>query len=244
MSIELVEQGMLRIYQNLQNQKKYGQESDYEIRLDGMIVIPRTNKLEYFDDLKLYLRPESLEVHVRVYKGNSRVFDEYAFKTLYGYKCQEVESNRFQATEFGNQVISLSAEKSNLSFENYQLKQKKRRLKKKVKRLEIEVTELKKSTSIGTAISSLGENLIPMIASKEGGNSNPGLDGVSDKNLLDLYKHFKAELSAEEFEALISVLVNLGTNKGLIIPTNEQIKKQILEQGNGADPFPVQEADQ
>ncbi|MGV3629903.1 MAG: hypothetical protein ACO1O6_01780 [Bacteroidota bacterium] len=239
--MDLVEQGMLKIYQNLQTQKKYGQESDYEIRVDGMIVIPRTNKLEYFEDLKLYLRPDSLLVQVRVYKGNSRVFDEYDLKTLYGFKCQEVESNRLQASEFGNQVISLSSEKNSLSFENYKLKQKKRRLKKKVQRLEIEVTELKKSTSISTAISSLGENLIPMIAAKEGEIAKPGLDGVNEKNLLGLYKHFEAELSTEEFEALISVLVNLGTNKALIIPTNEQIKKQILEQGSDSNNTPAQE---
>ena len=62
--------GLLK--QMLVNSTEAGKPSDYEIRVDDMKVVPRTNDIDQFDNHEEFITDETRKVVVLVYDGNSR----------------------------------------------------------------------------------------------------------------------------------------------------------------------------
>jgi hypothetical protein len=58
--------------QLLENNAQAGTPTDYEIRVDGMKVIPRTNNHELFDNHEDFVNQETAEITIILYEGNSR----------------------------------------------------------------------------------------------------------------------------------------------------------------------------
>lgn len=58
--------------QLLENNAEAGTPSDYEIRVDGMKVVPRTNNPELFDNHEDFVNQDTAEITVIIYDGNSR----------------------------------------------------------------------------------------------------------------------------------------------------------------------------
>jgi hypothetical protein len=58
--------------QLLENNAQAGTPSDYEIRVDGMKVIPRTNNPELFDNHEDFVNQDTSEIMIIIYDGGSR----------------------------------------------------------------------------------------------------------------------------------------------------------------------------
>ncbi len=102
-----------------------GKPADYEIRVDGLAVVSRTNEVEQFDDYKEHVRDFTHIVSVLLYEGQSRNNTHHMFIRPTEVKKQWQDINP-------QEVINEKIEHEKKKWENEQLKKEVERLSKKV----------------------------------------------------------------------------------------------------------------
>lgn len=68
-----------RLKKTLVNSAEAGKPQDYEIRVDDMKVVPRTNDVEQFDNYEEFITNDTKKIVVLVYDGSSRRNEKYNF---------------------------------------------------------------------------------------------------------------------------------------------------------------------
>ncbi len=96
------------IKQLLQNSVETGKPQDYEIRVDGMRVVPRTNDPELFDKYEDFVKEKTREILVMLYEGVSKKNMKYLFhlrdedmpqpngKALSGIEVEKIVSEKLE----------------------------------------------------------------------------------------------------------------------------------------------------
>ena len=74
-SLERIEE----LYEHLVFRAQSGQPIDYEIRLDHLVVVQRTNDPERFHEFETQLRDTTRELYIVFFKGTSRKSDKHCF---------------------------------------------------------------------------------------------------------------------------------------------------------------------
>lgn len=174
-------QEYLRLY------AEQGHPVDYEILVDGMRVVLRTDKPDMFSLHENFIGPQTGSVQVNLYKGSSRNCDKHIFylkesaaqeNGLDGLGDVESRVNKAIAEE------KAKLEKERLLKENEELKKEVSELETEVEKLEGQVEQLQLSQSplnglLGEVGSSLVESFIKrnpkILASLPGGESLAGL---------------------------------------------------------------------
>jgi polyhydroxyalkanoate synthesis regulator phasin len=67
------------IKRNLEAHKELGQNKFYEIHVDGLRAVPRTDDITHFEDYAMYLSKDTSELKILLYQGNSFRTDKFIF---------------------------------------------------------------------------------------------------------------------------------------------------------------------
>ncbi len=190
------------IYNSLLNLSNQGQAKDFEIKIDGLTVVNRTNQLNRFRLYRKSMFETTQEVIFILYNGQSRVNDKYIL-TL--------------QSQVINKAIDVEAEVDRIVKEEL-LKKEFKRLKEvevyhkqKIKKLKSKIEELEtqKSTDLKEILGSLGQ-LLP---------SNENLKNKTDsetQQLVDLINHYKTKCTKNEFEESLAIGLTLTEQPELI----------------------------
>lgn len=67
------------IKHNLEAHRDLGQTKFYEIFVDGLRAVPKTDEIAHFEDYEMYLSPTTEELKIVLYQGNSQRSDKFIF---------------------------------------------------------------------------------------------------------------------------------------------------------------------
>ncbi|WP_300664804.1 hypothetical protein [Fluviicola sp.] len=222
-----------RLYEQLCFLQKQGNSRDYEIRLDHLTVVPRTNNTDVFYSYEACLGEWTQELSVWIYKGSSRVADKYAFI------LRESETEKGGYTQI--QVDALIARTKRdyaQGMEMSELRSKVKRQKRTIKQLRkaLEAKEHDTSGQVAGLISSLSKtNLLDGVLNTKDHqerNEQPvpdsaTINGLDTSELVNVFAHYKKELGEVDFEAVLGIALTLAQNPKLVAPVREFIQQQI-----------------
>ena len=222
-----------RLYEQLCFLQKQGNSRDYEIRLDHLTVVPRTNNTDVFYSYEACLGEWTQELSVWIYKGSSRVADKYAFV------LREPESEKGGYTQI--QVDALIARTKRdyaQGMEMSELRSKVKRQKRTIKQLRkaLETKENDTSGQVAGLISSLSKTTLldGVLSTKDhpGQNEKPvpdsaTINGLDTSELVNVFAHYKKDLGEVDFEAVLGIALTLAQNPKLIAPVREFLQQQI-----------------
>ena len=110
---------------------------DYEIRVDDMRVVPRTNNPELFDNYEDFITDQTRSVLVMLYEGISRKNTKYMFK-LKEEDMPKVEQKGLSGTEV-EKIISEKLEQQEQKWKQEQMEKDYKEVKKENQQYEEEL---------------------------------------------------------------------------------------------------------
>lgn len=221
-----------RLYEQLCFLRGQGNSRDYEIRLDYLTVIPRTDNTDVFYSYEACLGEWTKELSIWIYKGSSRVADKYTFV------LKESEADKGGYTQI--QVDALIARTKRdyaQGMEMSQLRSKVKEQKKTIKKLRTALEAKQNDTSgqVANLITSLGKTtLLDGVLNKEeeqkqtgqsSNESNP-INGLDTAQLVSVLEHYRKELGEIDFQAVLGTAITLAQNPNLIAPVRTFIQQQ------------------
>lgn len=145
---------MNMLKQTLINSSEAGKPSDYEIRVDDMKVVPRTNDTEHFDNYEDFVTEETKKVVVLVYDGTSRRNTRHTFQ-FKDEKKQKAEEKTLNGTEV-QKIVSDELEKEKKQWKYELMEKENKELKKKIEeadehfsKLSAHIEDLKSKRKVG-----------------------------------------------------------------------------------------------
>jgi len=124
--------GLLK--QTLLNSAEAGKPQDYEIRVDDMRVVPRTNDVEQFDNYEDFVTEETKKIVVLVYDGSSRRNEKHNFLRKDDKKEKPIEKG-LSGTEV-TKIIHEKLEQQKQEWKQEQMEKENKELKKKLEESE------------------------------------------------------------------------------------------------------------
>jgi len=103
----------LRLY--LQQVHEDGFPLYYEIKVDDLMVVPKTNNPALFEKFQLHLDDDSLKVSIYIYKGNSNYSDKYHFYINAKSKEEAVQLSGLEDNSKQNQLTENQLQKRDIS---------------------------------------------------------------------------------------------------------------------------------
>lgn len=222
-----------RLYEQLCFLRGQGNSRDYEIRLDYLTVIPRTDNTDVFYSYEACLGEWTKELSIWIYKGSSRVADKYTFV------LKESEADKGGYTQI--QVDALIARTKRdyaQGMEMSQLRSKVKEQKKTIKKLRTALEAKQNDTSgqVANLITSLGKTtLLDGVLNKSeeqkqtgqsGNEPNPN-NGLDTTQLFAVLEHYRKELGETDFQAVLGTTMTLAQHPNLIAPVRAFIQQQI-----------------
>lgn len=206
------------IYNSLSNLLSQGKPKDFEIKIDGLTVVHRTNRLNKFSLYRKSMFEFTNEVIFIIYIGKSRVNDKYILSL-------NLLSNK--------SPINVQAEVDRIVKEK-QHKQEFKRLqeseiyqKKKIQKLKLKIEDLEaqKSEDLKLIFSEMSK-LLPTPENSEES------DDKETQQMIDLIKHYKSKHGKKALEESLAVGLMLVENPDLIIKVKQFINKKKEERDN------------
>ncbi len=225
--------GLLK--QMLVNSTEAGKPSDYEIRVDDMKVVPRTNDIDQFDNHEDFITEETRKVVVLVYDGNSRrnVRYNYKLKEEKPSVPQQIGLGELEVEKIVSERLEQKLEQKEQKWKQEQIEKENKELKKKlseadehIDKLSAGIENLKSNRKAGDIqwaelIGAAGESILRrnthLIAKV------PGMSALAGVIEQDNKKQEQVESPKPEAEASFTMKKN---------ETEEQEKKSELSEGD------------
>jgi hypothetical protein len=206
------------IYNSLSNLLSQGNPKDFEIKIDGLTVVHRTNRLNKFSLYRKSMFEFTNEVTFMIYIGKSRVNDKYILS-------RNLLANK-SPIDIKAEVNRIVKEKQH-EYEFQRLKEVEVYQKKKIQKLKLKIEDLEgqKTGDLKEVLGAIGK-LIP---------SNTNTKGVIDpeiQQILDLIKHYKSNHSEKDFKEALAVGITLAESPDLIKDVKQFINKKKEEREN------------
>jgi len=219
------------VFKQLMNFKNQGNTKDFEVRIDDLTVVGRTNNLENFRLFKKSLTSFCETVRILIYKGNSRKYDQYI---LTRNVDNEARPN-LAPQEYLKQKLDewISKEKKEIDFAR--LKEENKQLKKQLKKSETrnETLQAKKSIDLEGIMKVAAQ--IPQLM----GNKNESkeklpedLNGTPTTDLLGMINSYRENWGEEIFQRVLGVTITLGNDLELLKTVEELIKEKGGKNGS------------
>lgn len=221
-----------RLYEQLCFLQRQGNSRDYEIRLDHLTVVPRTNNTDVFYSYEACLGEWTQELSVWIYKGSSRVADKYAFIL----KEPETEKGGYTQIQV-DALIARTKRDYAQGMEMSELRSKVKRQKRTIKQLRnaLEAKEKDTSGQVAGLISSLSKtSLLDGVLNTKDHPEQTGkpvpdsesINGLDTSQLIAVFAQYQKKLGQTDFEAVLGIAMTLAQNPKLITPVREFIQQQ------------------
>lgn len=206
------------IYNSLSNLLSQGKPKDFEIKIDGLTVVHRTNRLNKFSLYRKSMFEFTNEVIFIIYIGKSRVNDKYILS-------RNLLSNK-SPINVQAEVDRIVKEKQH-EQEFKRLKETEIYQKKKIQKLKLKIEDLEaqKSEDLKLIFSEMSK-LLPTPENSEES------DDKETQQMIDLIKHYKSKHGKKALEESLAVGLMLVENPDLIIKVKQFINKKKEERDN------------
>lgn len=206
------------IYNSLSNLSSQGKPKDFEIKIDGLTVVHRTNRLNKFSLYRKSMFETTNEVTIMIYNGSSRVNDKYILTRNLLSDYSQVDINE-EVKRIVKQRQHEQEFKRLLEAEVYH--------KKKIQKLKdkIEDLESQKSGDLKEVLGAISL-LIPTESNKDS-----SIDPET-KKMLELIKFFKKKHGKKTFDEALEVGLTLAESPYLIKAVKQFINKKKKERDN------------
>lgn len=219
---------LTEIYEYLVVQENSNNTLDYEIRIDHLIAVSRTNDTDRFFLFEEQLKENTMELLVLIFKGASRVSDKYCFVLKETPSSPSVEQQIQDALKREKEAMLVRFE---MEYLRKKIKDQKQTIKDLRKSLQNVDTG---SENLSKIISSLGSNAaLKNLFSPNGSTSNSqadqlnGLSSLPDEEIISLLKHYRTELREEQFQTLLGTILKMAQTPELIPLVREFITTKI-----------------
>lgn len=219
---------LTEIYEYLVVQDNSNNSLDYEIRIDHLIAVSRTNDTARFFHFEEQLKENTIEVTVLIFKGTSRVSDKYCFVLKETPSLPSVEQQIQEALKQEKEAMLVRFE---MEYLRKKIKDQKQTIKDLRKSLQNVDTG---SENLSKIISSLGSNpaLKNLFYTNRSATSiQPDqlndLSSLPDEEIISLLKHYRTELGEEQFQALLGTILKMAQTPELIPLVREFITTKI-----------------
>ncbi len=218
------------VFKQLMNFKNQGNTKDYEVLIDDLAVVGRTNNLENFRLFKKSLTSFCETVRILIYKGNSRKYDQYILTR----NVENEATPNLAPQEYLQQKLDewISKEKKEIHFAR--LKEENKQLKKQLKKSEARNATLQAKKSIDLdGIMKIAAQLPQLIGGKsETDNTPPNeLNGIPMTDLLKMINDYRKSWGDEVFQRALGVTITLGNDLELLKVVEQLIKTKGDENG-------------
>lgn len=211
------------LYQHVLFYREKGFDQDYEVRLDNLSVVPRTNNPDLFFGYEACICEWSTELTILLYKGTSRVADKYIFVL----KETSIEGGYSQAQV--DALIERTKRDYQYGAEMKELRRKVKEQKKAIKylRAALESKENDSSEQVTDLITTVSGifNKESTTKVEEMPNSTP-VNGISTAQLSSILEQYRLSLGEETFEALLGTSLTMAQQPQLIPPVRAFITQQ------------------
>lgn len=200
------------IYHSLKTLQEHNTPRDYEIRVDGLSVVPRTKIVERFYFHQEYIIDITNEVTVLLYYGNSRLNDKYILSHNQDFMTKEAYEKKLARKL--KKLKTKSKLKSLLVKTNEQ--------KETIKELESKINLLESSQS--KAI----KEVLSLLNGVMGTNNNAVLDDES-KQIIEIIKELKKELGEELYNQAVFLGLTVARNPEIMDDVNAFVNQKLKE---------------
>ncbi len=156
--------GIDQVFHRLQLKQKNGIYFEYDIRVDGETLFPRTNSLENFFLFQNFIVSTTEVIRFQLYKGKSNRYD--CFEFLRNQKSENTENYPALSVE---QKIEEALKKQKAEFELITLKNSVVRYKEKTRELKERVSQLEGELRNGSMISGVTQMIQQAKLIQQGG---------------------------------------------------------------------------
>ena len=198
------------IYHSLKTLQEHNTPRDYEIRVDGLSVVPRTKIVERFYFHQEYIIDITNEVTVLLYYGNSRLNDKYILSHNQDFMTKEAYEKKL--------ARKLKKLKTKSKLKSLLVKTKEQ--KETIKELESKINLLESSQS--KAI----KEVLPLLTGVMGTNNNAALDDES-KQIIEIIKELKNELGEELYNQAMFLGLTVAKNPEIMDDVNAFINQKL-----------------
>lgn len=200
------------IYNSLKKLKEYNTPRDYEIRVDGLSVVSRSNEVSRFYNHQDFMLSSSKEVVVLIYYGKSRLNDKYLLIHNQDFLSKE---------QYEKQLLS--------KIKKYKKKEKLKRLIKKNKELKKKNIQLEtKLSNIESSSSKTIKDLLPVISGSFNQSNRESLDQETQM-ILKIIKSTKEEFGEEVFNNAMKIGLTVARNPSITETVEQFIDKKLKE---------------
>jgi hypothetical protein len=207
-SLERIEE----LYEHLVFQAEKEQPLDYEIRIDHLVVIRRTNNSVRFYDFESQLKETSCELRVIIFKGNSRKSDKYCFVVREVAEPQSFQQQLEQAVKREKEAMLTRME---MDYLQKKVKDQKKTIKDLKHALEQRGGAESGMADVLKELS--GSQLVKgMFAGKSISDDPTALGALPNDEIFNVIQHYRTELGEESFQELLGTMLAMAQSPSLI----------------------------
>lgn len=208
-----------------------GAPIDYEIRVDGLLAVPRTNDPENFFDYQEFLKDDTREMTVLFFKGASRVSDKHVLVLSDKPLAQAIptfEERLDSALEQDRSEVLRKIELDKLKGINEQQQRKIKKQKRKIKQLKQGVASAgSESAGFAKVLKDLATS--PKVKEMFGGkeaSSAVDLGALPDEMIIGYLKDYREQLGEQTFQELLGTMLTMAQRPELITQVRTFITNQ------------------
>ena len=206
------------IYNSLSNLLSQGKPKDFEIKIDGLTVVHRTDRINKFSLYRKSMFESTNEVAFIIYNGTSRVNDKYIL-------TRNLLANTSQI-DIGEEVRRIVKQKQH-EQEFQRLKEVEVKHKQKIQKLKSKIEDLESQKS-GDLKEVLGAISL-LLPSPD--NNGTEIDPET-KKMVELIKFFKKKHGKKTFDEALAIGLILAESPYLIKDVKQFINKKKEERDN------------
>lgn len=217
------QESLALVQKTLNNFKNQGAAKDYEIRIDDLTVVHRTDNLQKFNFYKESLNEYSTVVVVFLFKGKSRKYDKYVLE-----RKGKVSPDPNTTTEdYINGEIKKALDLRRQEIDFSRLKEQNRQLKKRGKRLNKKLQDLEKGNK--NALKELIQLAAVHFGSAKVEEIPKAINGIPTADLMRMMNAYRKEWGDELFARTLGISIAIGKSPELMPIIEEIINKNIKE---------------
>ena len=202
-----------KLYSSLQHLESQGYPKEYDIRVDDILIIHRTNDTTKFYDYQHHLEIDTKEIVFRLYQGTSRRYDQYTFLLQ-----DTIEEESKLNTAYIQERLEEERGKMRQEFELQTLRETKEKQRKKIKQQQKRIQELesKKQLELAPLMQLITSNM--EASSKEDNKKN---------ELHQMLEDYERQYGKKTLHATLGISLTLCEHPHLIQKVKEFITQNI-----------------
>lgn len=211
------------IHDNLINLKNQGTPKEFEIKIDDMSTVHRTNDLSKFYCYQKSLTPDSNEVSFILFKGNSRRYDKFILIR----KSNVSPDPNMTAQEYIESKVAEALKLHKRQMEFVRLKEKTKSQKKTIEMQKERIAELEaKNKGEMQSLIQLAHGFIRKPNPDQGA---PEVNGISNDELAKMIQHYRVQYGEDVFGKALGIGLQLAEHPYLIKEVTEFINEKIKD---------------